>query len=112
MTTKFPLCCVLMELSEQLQARSMALRLNWLPRETNTEADALTNEDFAKFDPSRRIKVEWGALPFRVLPDLLAKGKGFLEDTAQLRELQTAERGRPGKGVKRARVGLRTREPW
>ena len=55
LTTKFPLCLVAMELAAQLSERHLDLRLEWRPREQNTEADSLTNEDFAGFDPARRL---------------------------------------------------------
>ena len=55
MTTKFPLCCILMELSAQLASRSLLLNLAWRRRDRNIEADALANGDFSLFDLDRRI---------------------------------------------------------
>ena len=42
LTTKFPLCILLMELAMQPQVRGADLRLHWLPRLQNKEADSLT----------------------------------------------------------------------
>ena len=50
-TTKFPLCLALLEMTSQLQARGLELNLQWLARESNQEADDLTNEKFDKFLP-------------------------------------------------------------
>ena len=85
MATRFPLCCVLMELSEVLYARGTRLHLGWLPRESNQEADDLTNEVFQRFDLRRRVEVDFSALPWRVLPALTAQGAAFTEHTAELR---------------------------
>ena len=108
MTTKFPLCCVLMELAEQLRARRLALQLWWLPREANTEADALTNGELGAFDASRRIAFDWESLPWRALPGLLKEGAAFAEQVA-------AQRAAGGTGTaegSRRRAGLRERDPW
>jgi len=55
LTTKYPLCLVAMELAAQLTDRNLDLRLDWRPRDQNTEADALTNEVYEGFDPARRV---------------------------------------------------------
>ena len=64
MSTKPPLSAVVMELSEQLEARGSWLKLAWVPRQQNEEADALSNEQFDGFDMDKRIHlspkdVEW-----------------------------------------------------
>ena len=53
MTTKFPLCAILMELAAQLQDKELNLQLHWVPRDQNTEADELSNFNAARFDPAR-----------------------------------------------------------
>ena len=55
-TTKFPLCLMAMEFAAQFLDRGLSLDLRWRRRDRNTEADALTNEDFAGFDLSRRAE--------------------------------------------------------
>ena len=62
MTTKFPVGAILMETVKQLARRNLWLNLHWIPREQNTEADALTNLDFSKFDANRRVEVTWSKL--------------------------------------------------
>ena len=67
MSTKWPLAPLLMELSEQMRSRSLELQLNWIPRDQNALADAITNGDFSMFDEAKRIrlvpeKIEWKIL--------------------------------------------------
>ena len=70
MTTKFPVCLVAMELASQLSSRHLDLRLNWRRRDTNAEADALTNEVFTAFDPARRVDATRVAQQFMVMNEL------------------------------------------
>ena len=58
LTTKFPLCVVLMQLAWTLHCRDLELRLDWLPRLQNRKADALTNGDFSGFSADLRIEIE------------------------------------------------------
>ena len=59
MTTKRPLGPLVMQLASDLYERQLWLSLRWTPRERNAEADALTNEDFARFDPGLRVPLKW-----------------------------------------------------
>ena len=58
MSTKWPLTSLLMEMGEQMKARKVELHLCWVRRDSNTEADAITNEDFSAFTPGLRIPVD------------------------------------------------------
>ena len=49
---------MVMELSEQLEARGSWLKLDWGPRRQNEEADALTNEQFGGFREDLRIHLD------------------------------------------------------
>jgi hypothetical protein len=71
MTSKFPLFLVLMELTEQLQNRRLTVDLAWTPRETNQDADDLTNGKFNKFSPSLRIKPVLDQLPWIIFTTLM-----------------------------------------
>lgn len=55
MTTKFRLVCFLMELTLQLQRSGMDLKLYWLLCLQNMEADPLTNQRFASFQPRETL---------------------------------------------------------
>ena len=117
MTTKYPLGCVLMELSHQLHQRRAVLRADWIPRLQNEEADALTNMDFRHFCPDKRISVSLADLRFGVLNDLLSTGQEYYEEVEGMREAErTARRARgdrpAGRKRKKAGTALRDREPW
>ena len=71
MTSKFPWCVVLMELSARMSRQSKALDLRWLPREQNTEADNLSNMSVHQFDPARRIRVDLENMDFILLRELM-----------------------------------------
>ena len=114
MTTKYPLCVVLMETASQMQQRGLDLRLGWLPMAANQPAGDLTNEVYTQFDARARVGVEWDDLDFMVLPGLLAQGREYLEEVRAVRDLAAQDRRGAGQGGgKRARrEGLRTRDPW
>jgi hypothetical protein len=105
LTTKWPLVAFLAELSAQLEARDLLFEMDWIPREQNAEADAITNGDVQWLDPKRRLATEMDKLPFLVLSDLLSKGAAFYEgiDTVNLE----AEMPRP-KDIRT----LRVKDPW
>ena len=118
LTTKLPLAAVLMELSLQAEKRGILVELSWIPRLQNVEADALTNEDFAQFDASRRKEVDWPALDFSILPQLLDTMAAFNEEleagkcakkTEALAVTLPVKQAQPRK---KRRVPLREREPW
>ena len=66
-----------MELVAQLLDRGLSLDLRSRRRDRNTEADALTSEDFSGFDLSRRVEAS-GVLDGMIcLPELSAACSGF-----------------------------------
>eukprot|EP00971_Amphidinium_carterae_P138427 2742957-Amphidinium_carterae.1 len=73
LTTKFPAFLVLIELADKLEELGLDLNLHWVPRDQNIEADALTNGVFYGFDPDKRIHIDPGRLPLRVLPRIAAE---------------------------------------
>ena len=117
MTTKFPLCAILMELSEQLDCRSSWLRLLWSPRDQNQEADALTNSDFHQFSAANRIHLDPASMKWFVLEEMLEAGGSMTEELVRLRAEKKALRDRM-REVKRkkkkqlASQTLRARDPW
>lgn len=110
-STKFPLYLVLMELSEQLRTRHVALSVVWRPRDENEEADALTNERFGGFRPELRIPVRWEALQFLVLPRLTDAATRHFEALHAIKKA-ARQRSPPRREALRRRVRLREREPW
>ena len=111
MSAKFPVVVILVELAAQLRRRELELDLQWVPRDQNEEADALTNAEFGGFDPNLRVPLEAGSIRWEVLPEML----GAAEQLYQ--EVQAAKSKGPGnsctKGPK-AKPGekLRDRDPW
>ena len=58
----------------------MVLDLDWVPRDQNSEADAITNGDVHWLAKENEIEFNLQDLPFEVLPDLLAQGDVFYTD--------------------------------
>ena len=68
MTTKFPACAVLMELSAYMKRMSMKVVVEWTPRAGNREADHLANGEHSKFSPQNRVDVDLAQMRWDVLP--------------------------------------------
>ena len=105
MTTRMPLCLVLLELASQMNERNTSLLLTWRRRDRNQEADDLTNNKFEAFDPALRANVCLTDLPWRILPTFTEKAK----------DLWLASRDRPKKSeaAKGKKVrSSRTDDPW
>ena len=85
MTSKFPMVVVLAELAAQLRKRSLKLDLQWVPRDQNEEADALTNQDFSGFDPNKRINLKIADLKFEVLEAYMAAAAALYQDVLRRR---------------------------
>jgi hypothetical protein len=74
LTTKFPLCAILMELSAQLSRAGASLTLDWIPRLQNTEADELSNGITTSFQEVNRVHLDLGNLDLLILPELIGYG--------------------------------------
>ena len=111
MTTKYPLGVILIELCHQLSLRQAVLRAQWVPRDQNEEADALTNSDFRHFSMDKRIPVDLAAMPFGVLHGLLAKGEDYLAEVAAAREARKSTTKEPAKKKLKGET-LREKQPW
>ena len=83
MSTAFPASVILMEVAMQLQHLQLDLDLQWIAREQNVEADALTNGDFMMFSPERRIEVNMEELEFRILPKVLVLAEDIDREIVQ-----------------------------
>ena len=105
-TTKFPGCALLAELAVQAEERQVHVSVDWVPRELNSEADALTNGRTQGFDPRLRREVDLKSLEWKVLPQLLAAGQELLDMRAAARSTRRAGRRR------RRSDRLRAQDPW
>ena len=77
LSTKFPLMIVLMEYLAICERKHMRVQLEWRPRESNVEADDLTNLEFGKFDLKKRISVSWSDLKFPMIEMLMKFTESF-----------------------------------
>ena len=59
LSTKLPVMVVLMEYLSQCESMNIRCKLNWRPRDTDVEADDLTNERFNRFDLKFRVPIKW-----------------------------------------------------
>ena len=85
-----------MELSALLESRGQRLRLQWVPRELNEEADRLSNGVTTGFDPAKRIKVDLHSAQWLALKDLSQVGSEFylgMQEEKQCRPREKATRG-------------------
>ena len=105
MTTKWPLCAVAMELSSRLTALGLDLQLDWRPRTTNVEADALTNQDFSGFDLAKRVNSESTLGELKVMNELLSLGSSF--ESSKRRAVEAFAKSEAPR-----RVSLRLADPW
>ncbi len=111
MTTKFPLLVVIMEIAIQSEARNIILDMEWVPRESNEEADALSRGVTTGFSPEHRVHLDVGNLPLHVMGTMMRQG---LEFQAMKQQRRAAEH-RPltsAPGAAKAGKRLRDRDPW
>jgi hypothetical protein len=111
MSSKFPLVVILAELAAQLRARKMALSVGWTPRDQNEEADALTNGDYVQFGAANRVRVTIEDVEWMVLPKLMAVAGDIYTDV-QKRKASRDVGPKQGPPAKKAKGGLRQRDPW
>jgi len=112
MSTKYPLCLLVMELAVALEERGLALTAEWAPREWNAEADAITNSRFDGFVEANRVPFDMRTYPWKVLDDLLRDGRQFYLDAQAAREAARAAPARHAKRAKRKGQSLKETDPW
>ena len=77
LSTKLPLMIILMEYLGTCEEVGLRCHLDWRPRDTNTEADDLTNGRFDAFDSSKRISVAWSDLSLPYIQTLMRHSETF-----------------------------------
>ena len=105
LSTKWPLTAFVAELAAQLEKRQILFQMDWVPREQNQEADAITNGNTEWLSESNEIVVDLGKLPFIILPELLSEGSFFYAGLDQV----NAAAADPPKFHKQS---LRVRDPF
>jgi hypothetical protein len=111
MSTKFPIPCLLIEMSEQLLRHRLCLDLEWTRRDKNQEADALTNWDFRGFDPRKRVLVDPTNLPWLVLPEVLRASTEMFEKMQEEGKKRTPSQ-RTTWPRQKALARLKVTDPW
>ena len=116
LTTKCPLCAILMEIAATLQGAGSDLELEWIPREQNLEADELSNFDARNFTPSLEVKINAETVKFLLLDEFLDKGEQLyrsLEDMKEAAPPKAAAGGATSRKRKRKpETRLRATHPW
>ena len=113
MSCKYPLSIVVMELAMQLKKCNLELDLGWVPRDQNTEADALTNSDFSGFLPEKRIERNFEDIQFEVLDKLVEKAAELDKDIRLAKSSKELKGDRPEETIrKRKRGQTRWEDPW
>ena len=107
MTTSFPLCAVLMQLTTDLSARGVELDLTWTPREDNVLADALSNGVCEGMDPALRRRFCLDDL--EVFHRLLAAGVSCYKEIAERKAESKGPEVRPRR---KPEEKLRNAQPW
>jgi hypothetical protein len=105
LSTKWPLVAFVAELSAQLEAQDLLFEMSWVPREQNTEADAITNGDTGWLNPSHKLATDMSKLPFLILNELLVKGAVFYEGIEAVNTTAAAAAPYDSRT-------LRVRDPW
>jgi hypothetical protein len=106
MTTKFPLCCVLLQLAELLHSKGRKLSLVWLPRDDKDLADAISKEDFSAFDGKLRLHVSLQDFPMML--DLIQAGQDMYETVKQRKMLKPLDDGTWARAPAKAKANT----PW
>ena len=100
MTSKFPLCCAMMELAHRLSRQNLALNLQWVPREQNVEADELSNFKDHRFSQDKRVDVESMLGQMAIFQMTYKMGKSLYGDLKEIKEEKKAMASKP-EGVRR-----------
>ena len=99
-----------------MEARVSWLRVAWVPRQRNNEADARTNGCFVGFNPELRIAMDVKAIKWKVMGVMLEAGGGTVHKQDRLHQGVKAPRHHMKEAVsKRRKVmagGPRIRDPW
>ena len=110
MTTKFPLCVILMQLCLDLNRKGAALDLDWVRRDNNQIADDLSNGIVKDFSPQHRKRFIISDLV--EMEELRREGKDMYEALTLSKSARKAEDG-SSRGRKRPpEEKLKEAQPW
>ena len=112
MSSKFPLVVVLAELACQLRSRRMDLCLDWIPRDQNEAADALSNSEFAEFDEAKRIHLDVTKIEWQVLEEYMLRADALYAETKAYAAQRAQAPAAARRGRKKGAKPLRQTDPW
>ena len=88
-STKFPISAIVMELAFMLKEKGLQAEVSWIPRESNTEADELSNLDVSRFSPEHRVDVDLANEDWRFFHKALLLGKQYITDALERKNGRT-----------------------
>ena len=91
------------------------MKVCWVPRRQNEEADALTNDEFGGFDENKRVHLDPASVDWVVLPKMLEVGGGMVRELEEKKRRKKEERQASKAAKKRLQLAgeaLRDRDPW
>ena len=91
MSTKFPLTLLVMEASILMKKRGFLATLDWISRDENQEADALTNEEFEGFSPEYRREIDTKKGGWFVLDELMEESQQLYSEIRERKEKRKLE---------------------
>ena len=125
MTTKFPLCAAMMQLASTLAKNQWRLKLGWIPRNQNYEADELSNGLTHRFKNSNEVRVEPLLEKLVIFNKMIKYGQKLYDDIKTIKVERKEERGKKPHSEERVKAGgkrrkgreeapkkLKEREPW
>ena len=127
MTTKFPLCAAMMQLSSTLAVNKWRLKLNWIPRDQNFEADELSNGLKHRFEETNEVNVRPLLEKLVIFNKMMKYGSQLYEEIKSIKTEKKEVRGRKPRSEERDKAGakkhrrrgheeapkkLKERDPW
>ena len=111
MSSKFPLVVILAEMAAQMREMNVHLNLEWVPRDQNEAADDLTNGEYGRFSPDRRINLEVDKLQFKTMTKYMKAAEDIYAEVVEERKKAKAKNDENGQIRKKAKK-LRETDPW
>ena len=75
---------LLMDYLSFCETAGIHCKLDWRPRDSNIEADQLTNEIFEAFDLNKRVEVNWSTIELPMVSLLMKFSESFSKRKVQV----------------------------
>ena len=112
MSTKFLSSALLMALSAILKKRKIKALVEWTPRESNKEADALANSVTVDLNPTLKMKVDVDKLHWCLISEALEAGRQAEDAYRKAKEQGHLPNRAKKERRKRLEDRLRMKDPW